>query len=102
MSVGTELLSDAGRSGIQIFTGEVIWSPGSISDGNEAVVDVTVTGANMGDFVLVSSGVDIKDVSLVGQVTAAGVVTIQIGNWTGGSITPTAASTYYVMVLTKG
>ena len=101
MSVGTELLSDAGRSGIQIFTGEVIWDVGGIADGNEAATDVTVSGANMGDFVLVSSSLDVKDLSLVGQVTAAGTVRVQFGNWTGGTL-DVLTPTVYVMVLSKG
>jgi hypothetical protein len=101
MAVGSELLSDVGRSGIQIFTGEVIWNVGDIADGNEATADVTVTGANMGDFVLVSSSLDVKNLSLVGQVTAAGVVTVQLGNWTGGTL-DVLTPTIHVMVFTKG
>jgi len=97
----SELVSDTGLSGIKILKGEVIWSPGLIADGNEAATTVTVSGANMGDYVLVSSSIDAVDLTLVGQVTAAGVVTIQLGNWTGSSVTPTASSTYYVMVLTS-
>lgn len=100
MSAGSELLSDIGRSGIQILTGEVIWNVGDIADGNEATADVTVSGASMGDFVLVSSSLDVKDLSLVGQVTANGVVTVQFGNWTGGTL-DVLTPTIYVMVFTR-
>ena len=100
MSAGSELLSDIGRSGIQIFHGSVVWDAASIDDGNEVVTTVTVPGASVGDFVLVSSSLDVVDLTLVGQVTAANTVTIQLGNWTGGALN-LGSGTYHVLVLTN-
>ena len=102
MSAGTELLSDVGRSGIQIFTGEVIHNWTLIADGNEEAVEVTVSGANMNDYALVSCSHDVADCVLDANVTAAGVVTVVAANNTGGNITigGTADTTVKVMVLT--
>jgi len=58
----------------------------SVADGNEAVSALTVGGAELGDFVLVAAGIDVQDLALVAQVTAADEVTVQVGNWTGGTI----------------
>ena len=58
----------------------------SIADGNEQAVDVAVEGAELGDFVLIAPGVDVTDLAVVASVTAADVVTIVVGNWTGGAI----------------
>jgi hypothetical protein len=59
---------------------------GSISDGDEAAEEVTVTGAALGDFVVASMSIDVTDLSLTASVTAADTVTVVLGNWTGGAI----------------
>lgn len=94
-----ELLSNLGLSGLGLLRGEVIWDVGNIDDGNEAVTTCTVEGANLGDFVLVSSSLDVVDLSLVGQVTAANTVTVQFGNWTGGTL-DVGTPTVKVLVIT--
>ena len=97
----TELLSDIGLSGYKVLKGEVIWDAGAILDGNEEVTTVTVEGASLGDFVVgVSATIDVVDLTLVGAVTAANTVTIQLGNWTGGTLN-LGSATYSVLVLTK-
>lgn len=74
------------------LTNSLAWDVGSIADGDEAAQEITVTGAALGDFVIVSSSLDVQDCSLVGQVTAADTVTVQLLNNTGGAVdvlTPT-------------
>jgi len=66
--------------------GSDTWDPGNIADGGEEVKEVTVTGAALGDFVLVSFSLDVADLTLVGAVTAADTVTVQLVNSTGGAI----------------
>ena len=78
----------------------VTWDPGSIADGDEAAVDVSVPGAVFGDFALASFSADIGDLNLVAQVTAAGVVTAQLNNNTGGAI-DLASGTLYIRVLKR-
>ena len=68
------------------FTAEATWDPGSISDGNEVAVEVTVPGAKLGDFAFASFSLDVADLDLGVAVTAADTVTAVLGNDTGGAI----------------
>lgn len=58
----------------------------SALDGDESASDVTVTGAALGDLVLVSGSVDIVDLQLTATVTAANTVTVVVSNSTGGTV----------------
>lgn len=62
------------------------WNPGSIGDGDEEAVDVTVTGAAMGDMVLASFSLDLSDLILEAAVTAANTVTCVLANNTGAPV----------------
>ena len=59
----------------------------SIASAATSSGDVTVAGAALGDFVLVSSETDPVDAVFVGQVTAANTVTVSVLNLTGGAVT---------------
>ena len=74
------------------------WNAASIADGDEAAVEVTATGAALGDFVLVSMGVDVADLVLNANVTAANTVTVVLANNTGGAV-DLASTTVYVRVI---
>lgn len=74
------------------------WDAASIADGNEVAVDITVTGAELGDFVLASLSVDVADLVLSAAVTAADTVTAVLANNTGGAI-DLASATLKVRVL---
>ena len=76
------------------------WNPGSIADGDEEALEITVTGAELGDFVLSSLSVDMLDCVLRGAVTAADTVTLVIANNTGGAI-DIATGTAYCLVVKK-
>lgn len=71
---------------IRWLEAEDTWDPGSIADGDEEATEITVTGAALGDFVLVSFSLDVSDLALVGAVTAADTVTVQLLNNTGGAV----------------
>lgn|GEM_PF-6149001 len=62
------------------------WDPASLADGAQESKDVAVTGAAVGDFVLVAAPVDVVDLLISAQVTAADTVTITIANETGGAV----------------
>lgn len=68
------------------FEASATWNPGSIVDGNEEAVAVTVPGAKLGDFALASFSLDLADLDLGVAVTAANTVTAVLGNDTGGAI----------------
>ena len=65
---------------------EVTYDPASILDGDEAAVDVTVPGAKLGDFVLVSFSLDVGDLQLRADVSAANTVAVVLSNSTSGTI----------------
>lgn len=62
------------------------WNPSSIASGAEEAKEITVTGAALGDVVLLSASIDVADLALVGAVTAANTVTAQLLNNTGGAV----------------
>lgn len=70
----------------------------SAADAGFASVDVTVTGAALGDIVLVALGVDTVDLGLTGAVTAANTVTLTVQNDTGGAV-DLASTTATIVVL---
>jgi hypothetical protein len=74
------------------------WDAASIADGDEVAVEVTVTGAELGDFVLASLSVDVADLVLSAAVTAANTVTAVLANNTGGAI-DLASATLKVRVI---
>lgn len=73
---------------------------GSIADGDEAAEEVTVTGAQLGDFAMASMSVDISDLMLTAAVTAANTVTCVLANNTGGAV-DLDSGTLYVMVIPR-
>ncbi|GAG95369.1 unnamed protein product [marine sediment metagenome] len=66
------------------LTGSETWDPGNIS--GEQSTEVTVTGAALGDFAEASFSLDVEDLILDAQVTAANTVTCILVNKTGGNI----------------
>ena len=90
------------RGGVAEFTGSATWDPGSIADGDEEAVEVTVTGAALGDFVTgVSFSLDVADLVLNVSVTAADTVTCILANNTGGAI-DLSSGTVRVRVSSQG
>lgn len=99
---GTEVLSTAAElntlSGV--LTGSATINPGSLVDGANEPFAVTVTGAALGDFVIVGPGVDVQDMTFSGAVTAADTVTILLQNESGGTL-DLGSSTWNVLVIPK-
>jgi len=83
-----------------ILTGSATWNAGSIADGDMESKDITVTGAAIGDFVLISMGVDVVDLVVSGQVTATDTVTATLANNTGGAV-DLASTTVRAVVLPR-
>lgn len=93
------------RRQFQSVFSEVITYTGTLDLGNAATgsgtfasSDVTVTGAALGDFVLVSLGLDTIDTAIVGAVTAANTVTVTVLNNTAGAVN-LASTTVRIAVL---
>lgn len=84
----------------EVLTASTTWDPGAIADGDEEAKEVTVPGAALGDFALASLSVDVVDLQLTADVTAANTVTAVLSN--SGVGTPNLAScTLRVMVIPK-
>ena len=66
--------------------GTATWNPGSIADGNEEAKVVTVSNAVLGDMAIASFSLDVTDLTLDAQVTAADTVTCVLANNTDGAI----------------
>ena len=73
---------------------------GSIADGSFAEQSVTVTGAVLGDFILVSFSTSLQGLIMGASVRTGDVVDVQLYNNTGGAI-DLAEGTIYVRVLKK-
>jgi len=70
------------------------WNAGEIANGAKEAKDVTVTGAVIGDHAIASLSIDILDLVLDAQVTAADTVTCVLANNTGGAVNLASASVY--------
>lgn len=97
----SELVVDGTTFFKSIYTATSTINPASLADGAGESFDVTVTGAALGDYVLVAPGVDTVDMLVTATVTAADTVTIRLQNETGSGPTDIASSTWSVMVLSQ-
>ena len=68
------------------------WDPGSVADGATDTVTATVTGAAVGDAVIVYPGVDLQGLLFCGYVNAADTVTVVLYNLTGAAVDLDAAA----------
>lgn len=75
------------QKGTNMLSGSATWDAGSIADGDEEATEITVTGAELGDYVLaISFSLDVSDLQLTADVTEDDVVTAVLSNSTGGAI----------------
>ena len=80
------------------YTGTLDLGNAATGSGTFASADVTVTGAALGNMVLVSLGVDTVDAVVAAAVTAANTVTVTLLNNTAGAV-DLASTTVRIMVL---
>lgn len=78
----------------------VAWDAASIANNAKEAKDITVTGAALGDFVLVSLGVALSNLSLTASVKSTDTVTMILSNNSGGAV-DLAATTAYVRVFPR-
>jgi len=88
------------QKGQKMLTGSATWDAGSIADGNEEAQEITVTGAALGDFVIgVSFSLDVQDLQLTADVTAANTVTAVLSS--SGDTVDLASGTVRVVVMKR-
>jgi hypothetical protein len=81
------------------LSGSATWDVGSLIDAaGETSASIPVTGAALGDFVLVSAPVDLVGMLVTGYVDAANSVKIRVQN-ESGSTADLASGTWRVRVL---
>jgi len=73
-------------SSLKLLTGSVVWDPGSIASGAEDAATISVTGAVLGDYVIVSSSIDISTLTMTGYVSGADAAVVSLANNTGGAV----------------
>lgn len=72
------------------------------SDGSSDSQDIPVSGAALGDLVLVSVDADVTDGTITADVTSADTVTVVLNNNSGSSVDLSSSSeTVYVVVIQK-
>ncbi len=86
ISIQSTSRAEGNWAGVNTFQGTATWNPAAIANGAEEAQEITVTGAVLGDFVLVSFSLDVQDLVLDAQVTTTNTVTAVLANNTGGSI----------------
>jgi hypothetical protein len=60
----------------RVLAGSATVDFANVTDGNEEAADITVTGAALGDIVMVSHSLDVADLQLTADVTAANTVSV--------------------------
>lgn len=72
--------------------------PSSLVDAAGETKTITVTGAALGDFVIVSAPYDLQGISVTAYVSAANTVSIRLQNESGGTL-DLASGTWKVKVI---
>ena len=76
------------------------WDPGSIATTRYESMNVTVTGAELGDYAMASFSIDIGELILTANVTGTNEVKCSFENHTAGAI-DLGEGTVYVRVLKR-
>lgn len=69
-----------------VLNGSDTVDPASIAASATATTEITVTGAKVGDFVMVAPGVDLQGMVCTGYVSAADTVTVILFNPTSAPV----------------
>lgn len=83
---GNALQVDAVGHCRTMLNGSLAWNVMEIPHGIEETNEVQIPGARFGDHVTISSGMDLADMSLSGEVLRDDIVTVRLTNNTGGTL----------------
>jgi len=83
------------------YIGSNTWNPGNVADGEMVTTNVTVTGAALGDFAIASFSLDVQDLVLDAEVTAADTVSVTLTNDGIDAGVDLAEGTVYVRVFKR-
>ena len=79
------------------LVGSATHNLGSLADAAGESFDITVTGADLGDLVVVSCLLDVQEMTVTGNVRAASTVEVHVQNESGGTL-DIASTTFYAGV----
>jgi len=79
------------------LVGSTTWNPASIANTSSTSVAVSVPGAALTDFAQAAFSLDVTDLQLTADVTAADTVSCVLANNTGGAV-DLGSGTVYVKV----
>lgn len=82
----------------EVYTAEVTINPASLIDAAGETQSATVTGAALGDFVMVAAPYDLQDITVTAYVSAANTVEIRLQN-EGAATVDLASGTWKIVVL---
>ena len=106
----TNLIPSGGNEGLglnsvilatKVLNGTAVLDPANLADGVGANLSITVTGAVVGDFVLVAPGVDLQGILMTASVISANTVEVRLQDETTGAIN-LASSTWKAKVIQDG
>jgi hypothetical protein len=76
---------------------QAVWDPPSVANGSMTTTTVTVNGANLGDYAIVSFSLSLQSMEMTASVSATNTVTVVLSNLTGASV-DLASGTLSVLV----
>lgn len=82
----------------RILRNGLVWDAPSVAANGKQTTTMTVTGAVVGDHVLITPNAPTTNLIFTGYVSAANTVTIEANNHTGAAIDP-ISDTYYALVV---
>jgi hypothetical protein len=71
---------------LKIYSGSATYDPANLVDGAGVTTTVTVTGAALGDYALVSFSLDLQGVTVTSWVSSANTVSVRFQNESGGAM----------------
>ena len=74
------------------------WNPDSVAAGSKVSTTLTVSGASLGDFAIASFSLDVQELTMTANVSAANTVEVVLANLTGSAVN-LASGTLSVLVL---
>lgn len=86
------------QASIGMLCGAAVYNTASLANAAGATTTIAVTGAALGDYVLVSAPISLQGITVTAYVSATSVVSIRLQNETGGTI-DLASTTFRVRVL---
>jgi len=92
------LFISTAKAVVGYLKGQATLNPGSLIDAAGETMVITVTGAKLGDHVLISAPYDLQDITVTGYVQAADTVEVRIQN-EGGATVDLASGVWRALVI---